>query len=149
MTTAELTSQERMKKPEPNKFYMAEDFLRDFAHPVAYGFAHQFFLRTQMVVEAPGFVVPMAGRVFTTSWYVVDGNVCLYTDIEVTPEFQGTYTLDQIYIVEAWEDYGDDGHISMRFQGYVTIACKGSEFDLAKLVAAAQKIASDRHYASA
>jgi len=84
---------------------------------------HRFIpinLPTEVVVAEPRYVVPRQARAFRTNFFVVDGNVVLYHELcELRgADFKGTTYERNVYLIEVWEDFGDDGHVSWCLIGW-------------------------------
>ena len=77
-------------------------------------------LPTETVVTTPTFVVPRQARAYKTDLYVVDGNVVNYNQLHALrgPQFRGTAYERGVYLIEVWEDTGDDGHVSWTMLGW-------------------------------
>jgi hypothetical protein len=84
---------------------------------------HQVCLPTEVVVAGPEIVMPRVARQYRTGFYWYDGRICsykeLYAAVLATGQvFPGTYHYDEIYFVEVWENFGDDGHVEYRQVGW-------------------------------
>jgi len=77
-----------------------------------------YFLPTEVVVSEPRLVVPKEGRIYRVELFLRDGIVFEYQELSKLPGFKGTYTENELFFIEIYEDAGDDGHIKYILQGY-------------------------------
>ncbi len=81
----------------------------------------EWYLPTEVVVHKPEIVSPSVARIYKTPLYLKRGKIIDYEELRKTDGFQGTYKEDPIYLVEIWEDAGDDGHTEYKHEGYAFI----------------------------
>jgi hypothetical protein len=73
---------------------------------------------TEFVVYSPKLCTPKYARVYNVSKWIVNGEILDYKTLSSTRHFKGTYSHDEIILVEVWSNYGDDGHTHYRHVGY-------------------------------
>ena len=78
----------------------------------------QFSLPTEVVVTETRIVTPRQGRMWPLDYYD-DGKLVSYQELCKKPRFEGTGHYKQAWLVEKWENDGDDGHVDFRLMGYV------------------------------
>jgi len=81
-------------------------------------------LLTEAVFQEARIVVPEFGRAYRTGRYLMNGRVVSYDEIRARPGFVGTYAEEEIWMVEVWEDHGDDGHIRQTQIGWRFVPSK-------------------------
>jgi hypothetical protein len=90
------------------------------------------------VVRDPGFYAPQQGRIYHTDLFVtklqdrqlvVDRNKLYDIGLRTHGEkFRGVYDIgEELFMVEHYEDHGDDGHTEMALSGYIFVTAKGLE----------------------
>jgi hypothetical protein len=95
-------------------------------------------LPTEYVVRDPGFYAPQQGRIYHTDLFVtklqdrqlvVDRNKLYEIGVRVRGEqFHGVYDMgEELFMVEHYEDHGDDGHTEMALSGYIFVTAKDLE----------------------
>jgi len=78
----------------------------------------QSFVPTEVVVDKPQLVVPMARREYKTNLYILKDKVVDYGTMYATPGFKGTMHHPEVVLQEVWENWGDDGHTDYKLIGY-------------------------------
>lgn len=78
------------------------------------------YVPTEFVVDKPQIVAPDRIRARHPSRWLIDGEIWDYDELKNVPNFHGTSGFDNesLICVETWADYGDDGHVLYRHEGY-------------------------------
>lgn len=84
----------------------------------------EFNLPTEVVIDAPQFVVPRKGRLYDTEQLLYEGQVYTCEDLQrmlrrKREQFAGTSQYPHVYLAEVWEDYGNDGHTEYSHMGWL------------------------------
>ena len=82
-----------------------------------------FWLPTEHVISSPMICVPNAARAFRTGFYILGEDVVSYNALVATyisrgEVFPGVSKFDVVILAEVWTDWGDDGHVEWRQEGY-------------------------------
>lgn len=118
-------------KPELLKLYSAVEIDPSWLPFLMYRF-QTFFLPTEFVMREPGFVTPTQGRIYSTDIFVssLTGKETLYDRNTLYDygrkargkDFHGVWDIgEEVFMVEHYEDHGDDGHVEMQLRGYVFV----------------------------
>ena len=106
-----------------------------------------FNLPTEFVAHEPGFFAPTQGRIYTTDlWWVnkqqgqapfITTHNLLHSAAIKSPKWGtfdeqghgfGVWNLgEELFMVEHYENYGDDGHTEMTLMGYIFVPKSGLE----------------------
>ena len=96
-----------MKRPNIYEQYKAQYFDPSWL-PYLMNHYRTFNLPTEFVAHEPGFFAPRQGRIYDT-------DLCIWNLGE------------EIFMVEHYENWGDDGHTSMELQSYIFVPKAGLE----------------------
>lgn len=77
-----------------------------------------FYIPTQIVIKDVDSYVPIQARYWEIDRWLYEGQIVTYEFLQKLPNFRGYGNYTQLYIIELWEDVGDDGHIEQRLAGY-------------------------------
>ena len=130
-------------RPNLYQQYKAQEFDASWL-PYLMTHYRTFNLPTEFVAQEPGFFAPLQGRIYNTDlWWVnkVEGQVPFITTrnqwastmpvLGVVTALEPSSTRwnlgEDIFIVEHYENYGDDGHIQMKLIGYIFVPASGLE----------------------
>lgn len=81
-----------------------------------------FYLPTENVLRHPGDIPTIKqGKYYETDWFIKDGELVHLHQLQQHPTFRGTGYETHIYLIEVWEDLGDDGHVSFQHIGYTFV----------------------------
>ena len=98
------------------------DFIKrdDMLIPSSYGFfgMDQVPVPTEFVITETQICTPSYARVLVTPFYMLNGNIVDYDELLQEKPFYGTCSYETVFLVEVWENGGDDGHIDYRHKGY-------------------------------
>jgi len=82
----------------------------------------EFPIPTEMVITESKICTPRQGRAYFTGLFFLRGKIVDYTTIKNEPDFKGSCYFPSVYMIEAYEDWGDDGHTDMSLMGFVMCA---------------------------
>jgi hypothetical protein len=93
-------------------------------------------LPTEFVMREPGFVVPTQARIYRTDLFVTSlpgreillnrSDLAKYAQRIKKQEFKGVWDVgEEVFMVEHYENYGDDGHTEMTLMGYYFVRESG------------------------
>jgi hypothetical protein len=82
-----------------------------------------FDVPTEFVARTTQIFTPIQGRYWEVNLYCYLDEVYLPQEELVTkPMYKGyIFKHTQAYVIERWEDHGDDGHTKYRFSGYAIV----------------------------
>jgi hypothetical protein len=145
---AKSVEKSSMKRPNIYEQYKAQYFDPSWL-PYLMNRYTTFNLATEFVAHEPGFFAPRQGRIYPTDLWALNKNlregyspfIITRTEIhEVAVKHPKWGTFDEhghgfgiwdlgeeIFMVEHYENYGDDGHTSMELMGYIFVPKSGLE----------------------
>lgn len=106
-----ISNEEFQKEPELVKFLF-------YRYKVAY-------LITELVIDKPQLCTPKEKRVYYTDYHLFslprslpNGMIVHSSALTKLPGFKGTANYPRLMLEEIFFDYGEDGHVDNRLQGY-------------------------------
>jgi hypothetical protein len=132
-----------MKQPNIYEQYKAQYFDPSWL-PYLMNHYRTFNLPTEFVAHEPGFFAPRQGRIYDTDLWLTNSKVPFVTSrdrmhaVAIKHPKWGTFDEhghgfgiwnlgEEIFMVEHYENWGDDGHTSMELQSYIFVPKAGLE----------------------
>ena len=111
--------------PIDKEYYLEDDYvlkvydLWELPKEMLLGNVQQFGIPTEFYIKDNQNVTPIQARYWEVNRWYYEKQIVDYDFLHALPNFKGYGNYTQLYLIELWEDKGDDGHTEQDLVGYV------------------------------